>query len=94
MAQLLLYKVEKVRSGRAGKDLYATLKEEIDAGREFIERLHASWPVKAACWLRAAGPSSFLPALRRAVEVGSRPGRQVEAQWLAGVQQGDQRPDG
>jgi hypothetical protein len=27
--------------------------DEIDAGREFIERLHASWPVKAACWLRA-----------------------------------------
>jgi hypothetical protein len=28
--------------------------DEIEAGREFIERLHASWPVKAACWLRAA----------------------------------------
>jgi hypothetical protein len=28
--------------------------DEIEAGREFIERFHASWPVKAACWLRAA----------------------------------------
>lgn len=28
--------------------------DEIEAGREFIERLNASWPVKAACWLRAA----------------------------------------
>jgi hypothetical protein len=28
--------------------------DEIEAGREFIERLHTSWPVKAACWLRAS----------------------------------------
>ena len=26
--------------------------DEIEAGREFLQRLHASWPVKAACWLQ------------------------------------------
>lgn len=45
VAQLLLYKVEKVRSGRAGKDLYATLKEEIDAGRDaFRQQFLANCP--------------------------------------------------
>ena len=34
VAQLLLYKVEKVRAGRAAKNLYGNLKEEIDAGRD------------------------------------------------------------
>jgi hypothetical protein len=34
VAQIMLYKMEQVRSGRTGRDLYATLKEEIDAGRE------------------------------------------------------------
>lgn len=28
--------------------------DEIDAGEEFIKRLHAYRPVKAACWLREA----------------------------------------
>ena len=28
--------------------------EEVDAGTEFLERLHAYRPVKAACWLRVA----------------------------------------
>ena len=28
--------------------------DEIEAGRGFIERFHASWPVQAACWLRPA----------------------------------------
>ncbi len=26
--------------------------DDIEAGAEFIKRLNASWPVKAACWLR------------------------------------------
>ena len=34
VAQIMLYKMDQVRSGRTGRDLYATLKEEIDAGRE------------------------------------------------------------
>jgi hypothetical protein len=34
VAQIMLYKMEQVRSGRTGRDLYATLREEIDAGRE------------------------------------------------------------
>jgi hypothetical protein len=45
VAQLLLYKVDKVRAGRAGKNLYATLKEEIDAGREsFRQQFMATCP--------------------------------------------------
>jgi hypothetical protein len=34
VAQIMLYKMEQVRNGRLGRDLYATLREEIDAGRE------------------------------------------------------------
>jgi hypothetical protein len=34
VAQIMLYKMDRVRNGRTGRDLYATLKEEIDAGRE------------------------------------------------------------
>jgi hypothetical protein len=34
VAQIMLYKMEQVRNGRLGRDLYATLKDEIDAGRE------------------------------------------------------------
>jgi hypothetical protein len=38
VARLLLYKVEKVREGRAARNLYANLKEEIDAGRDAFRR--------------------------------------------------------
>jgi hypothetical protein len=34
--------------------------DEIEAGREFIKRLDASWPVKAACWLRAEEELRYL----------------------------------
>lgn len=34
VAQIMLYKMDQVRNGRSGRDLYATLKDEIDAGRE------------------------------------------------------------
>ncbi len=34
VAQIMLYKIHQVRSGRESRDLYATLKEDIDAGRE------------------------------------------------------------
>jgi hypothetical protein len=38
VANLLLYKAQQVKSGRASQNLYATLKEEIDAGREDFRR--------------------------------------------------------
>ena len=34
VAQIMLYKIHQVRSGRESRNLYATLKEDIDAGRE------------------------------------------------------------
>jgi hypothetical protein len=34
VAQILLFKIHQVRVGRESRDLYATLKEDIDAGRE------------------------------------------------------------
>jgi gas vesicle protein len=38
VSELLLYKVQQVRVGRAGGDLYANLKEEIDAARDAFRR--------------------------------------------------------
>ncbi len=45
VAHLLLYKVQQVKAGRATKDLYGTLKGEIDAGREaYREQFMATCP--------------------------------------------------
>ncbi|HUS07088.1 MAG TPA: hypothetical protein VMZ52_12355 [Bryobacteraceae bacterium] len=45
VAQVLLYKVKKVKAGRLQGSLYATLKEEIDAGREaFRQQFMSSCP--------------------------------------------------
>jgi hypothetical protein len=44
--------------------------DEIEAGKEFIKRLHAYRPVKAACWLRSAeaGPRYLYVALEGLTE--------------------------
>ncbi len=45
VAHLLLYKVQQVKTGRAVRDLYGTLKGEIDAGREaYREQFMAAFP--------------------------------------------------
>jgi hypothetical protein len=45
VAHLLLYKVQQVRGGRAERDLYGTLKGEIDAGREaFRQQFLSNYP--------------------------------------------------
>jgi hypothetical protein len=45
VAQILLYQVKKVKSGRTSHALYATLREEIDAGREaFRQQFMSSCP--------------------------------------------------
>ncbi|MGH9630656.1 MAG: hypothetical protein ACRD7E_20275 [Bryobacteraceae bacterium] len=41
-AQIMLNKVEKVRAGRTSHDLYSTLKEEIDSGRESFRQQYMS----------------------------------------------------